>query len=409
MKIENNKIRAMTTITSLIIGLMLLSPTLVLPNINAATDQNTTASADVLSPECKKKAYAMISELEGKMDEKKSNSLAITSSDLADKTAKLEQAMGDKLDIKYNGLQDSWNIDPVTCTPTLDKVSASYFLDDKSGNVKRVAVVTMDSQLSKIEKTEDYEPKYATTGTATLWAGYDFGGNAGYTTTVTAADNSFSYPTVSKPTNDNCFLSNTNHTPDCDLRVWAGLTDSLGGASTGHLIQGGAGTEISCNSSGGACTTTYSLWHEELPNPIVTFTTLTPGGTHNVQTDILQNTSTPSTYDTYVRDSASTTVWHSTTTGYAMTAPTHADFMHERPNTVFTDNTKKPSILPVFSVTTVGASLDYGGVSHPIGPTLTNIGVSMTSDGTATGTLLAQQGALSSSSNTFTVTFKNSK
>jgi len=92
-----------------------------------------------------------------------------------------------------------------------------------------------------------------------------------------------------------------------------------------------------------------------------------------------------------------------------MTKPTRADFMHERPNTQFSDGTKKPSILPVFSVTTVGASLDYGGVSHPVGPTITNIGVSMTSDGSSTGTLLANQGSLSSSSNTFTVTFDNSK
>lgn len=399
----------MITITSLIIGLVILSPTLVLPHINAATnDQNTSAPVDVLSPECKKKAYAMISELEGTINEKKANSLAITSSDLADKTAKLEQATGDKLDIKYNGLSDSWTIDPVTCTPTLDKVSASYFLDDKSGNTKRIAVVTMNSELNKIEKTEDHEPKYATTGTTTLWAGYDFGGNSGYTKRVTAADNSFSYPTVSKPTNDNCFLSNTNHTPDCTLVVWAGLTDSLGGQPTGNLIQGGAGTTISCNSSGGACTTSYYLWHEELPGALVQYTTLTPSGSHFVQTDIIQG-STTSTYDTYVRDSTSPTVWHSTKTGYAMTNPTHADFMHERPNVHFSDGTKKPSILPVFSVTTVGASLDYDGVSHPIGPTLTNIGISMTSDGTPTGTLLAQQGSLSSSSNTFTVTFKASK
>lgn len=407
INVKSNKTAIMTSILTL----ALLSSTFVFTNVGAVnTELSTTASGDVLSPECAAKARAIALDKADQFDENKASSLAANSSDLAEKTTNLKKTLGGKLDKKYDGISYTWTIDEATCEPSLTKVSATYLLNDKSGTVKRVAIVTMDPQLNKIEKIEYFEPKFAATGYANAWSGYDFTGNAAGTNTVTATSATFRVPIVSKPSTDLCYFSNTGHTTMCDMTMWTGLTDSLGGQPTNNLIQAGAEGVVACNSSGGACTTTYNVWHEELPGVLIPITSIVVNANDQIQVDISRRSSPTSTYDTVVRDG--TQMSTSTKTGYAMTNPTRADFINERTKIAFSDGTKALAPLPQFTTATMSGSMSYGGTSHLILEPYQNgwfTKIILTSNGQSSGTVLIDTSAVSTTTNTYTETYRASK
>jgi hypothetical protein len=62
-------------------------------------------------------------------------------------------------DISYGGVVNTWTVDPITCNPTWDTTSVVYFLGDSTNKQKLTLVFTMNPQLSKIIKIDQYQPR----------------------------------------------------------------------------------------------------------------------------------------------------------------------------------------------------------------------------------------------------------
>lgn len=343
------------------------------PNVNATGN---------LSADCIDKATKSEFSLASQLDEAKAKSLVNANSEFAIRTSGYT--------LTYGGIINMWTVDNVTCNPSWDTVSVVYYLSDTSGKIVKNLVFTMDPQLNKVTKIDEYAAKFQTTGYSSNWSGYQFQADATHSTTITNAYATFSVPSVSKPSGINCFASMT--TSACDMSIWPGLTDSSG-ASNGHLVQDGTEGIVSCNSMGQSCTTSYDAWYEALPASETVCPSMTVSAGDSITTQVTQESGTASSYDFSINDGSTGHTCTHTQTGYAMTAPVFAPFINERP----TDANGHLLHLPQFSSVTITGDINYNSAPHTIYTPYSNgyyTLIDLTSNGLSTGTLLISNGAV---------------
>lgn len=385
---KNNKTKiASTVMTAMIIGLMVFSPTTMLPNVNA--------TSGILSSDCTDKATKAEFAIASQLDETKAKSLASSSNEFNSRTSGYT--------ITYGGTVNTWTIDKTTCNPTWDTISVVYFLTDNNGEHKNL-VFTLDPQLTKIINIDEYNARFqSSTNYDIPWSGYEFAADSTHSTTITNAYATFSVPSVSKPSGINCYL-NTPSSTYCDMSVWPGLEDSYG-ASNNHLVQDGTESIVSCNSSGGSCTSSYDAWYEALPAAETVCPSFSVSAGDSMTVQVTQESGTSSSYDFSINDGSTGHTCTHTQTGYAMTAPTLAPFINERS---VTNNVRDH--LPQFSSVAISGDINYNGVAHTIYTPYSNgyyqLNI-MTSDGTSTGTQLISDNAVGTTGS-YTATWKAS-
>lgn len=246
-KINIKKSKTVTTImATLLIGLMLLSPMTVSPNVNASP----------VKEDCTKKISNAMHSKASSLDKKKAISLAFTNNDVKSKI----QNHNSQSAVIFN----TWNLDLVNCNAVWKDVNVGYMLNDENGHEKNI-VVTLDPSLTTIIGVNSYMgARYYANVTTTNWSGYQLGN--GYN--VTQAHLSTNIPQISQPiiSNYSC-VPTTGKTPGCDLAIWTGLEDQTGT----YIAQGGSDGNLTCNNT--SCTSptyNYFLWFEFLPNPSFT-------------------------------------------------------------------------------------------------------------------------------------------
>lgn len=388
--IKNNKTKTATIITAaLVIGLIMSSPMTILPNVSATSNDP--------SSDCIAKATAKEFSLASQLDEPKAKSLVITNSEFASRTSGYT--------LTYGGIINTWTIDKTTCNPSWDTVSVVYYLSDVNGKIVKNLVFTMDPQLSKVTKIDEYAAKYQ--GYSANWSGYQFQADATHSTTITNAYATYSVPSVSKPSGINCHYSST--TSLCDMSIWPGLTDLSGGGNchtTCHLVQDGTEGIVSCDSSGNNCSTSYDAWYEALPatETVCPSYTVSSGDAMTVQ--VTQESSTHSSYDFSIYDGSTTRSCTHTVTGQAMTAPVYAPFINEKP----LDNNGNYDHLPQFTSVAISGDITYNSSPNSIYTPYSNgyyTLYQLTSDGTSSGTPLINTGAVGTTGS-YTETWKAS-
>lgn len=346
MKIQNKKPKIVTTMmTSMIIGLVLLSPTTIMPTVHASSGQIDEA--------CIKSVQKMEADKDMLVDETKAKNLASTNSQFA--------ALTSGYVYKFDSIFNNWTVNKADCSLTWNSINAVYHLYDSKGNYAYNLVFSLDPQLTQVTKVDEYKPVFATYGSSTSpnWAGYEFGANSAHTTNVYEAYFQFNQPSVSQPTSGPNCVSKA-----CWLVVWDGLEDSLG-AGDGNLAQTGSGAEISC-SSPTSCHTTYSLWYEFLPSGItICSTNVSPGDSiyPSITNDVIKGGSSAN-YDVSTTDSNSGASCSTQVPYSQMRSPTLASFINERvcetnctppgPTTVYYS-------LPKYSSDTIAGSVYYSG------------------------------------------------
>ncbi len=119
---KTNKTKTAITIMGVIvIGLITSSPMLVLPNVGAVTSN--------LTPDCTAKATQMEISMGKQIDETKAKALATGNAEFSGRTSGYSLLDG--------GIFNTWTIDKVTCTPTLESVNVVYYLDDSQGKYQK--------------------------------------------------------------------------------------------------------------------------------------------------------------------------------------------------------------------------------------------------------------------------------
>ncbi len=360
-----NKTKTATTIIgAIVIGLVLLSPMTILPSVNA--------TSNILSSDCEAKAQKTEFSLAKQLDESKAKSLASSSNEFASRT------LGYTL--QYGGVFDIWKIDNTTCNPTWESVNVVYFLEDVQGKYQKNLVFTMDPQLTKITGISEYTaPDFSTTVYNTNYAGYEFAADSTHSTHVTSTYMTFSIPSVTKPSGQNCYLSST--TEDCLLGVWNGLMDNYG-SSAKYLAQAGGSAEVSCDQNGNNCSNSYYTWYEAVGSVGATFC-FNVSTTDALSSTVTQESGNANNYDFAVDDVTTSTSCTHTVTGYGMSSPVVSPFIDERP-THTTDNKLFP--LPSWSSNQLTGDITYSGSPNSIYTPYSNGYYEwdrMTSDGTS--------------------------
>jgi len=390
---KNNKTKTATTIiTALVIGLIILSPATVLPNVNA--QQN--AVTNNLSPDCINKATKTEFSLASQLDEPKAKSLAENNSEFISRTSGFT--------VTYGGIINTWTINKSTCSPAWDTVSTVYYLSNVGGKTVKNLVFTMDPQLSKVTKIDEYAARFqSSTNYDIPWSGYEFAADSTHSTSITLAYATFSVPAVSKPSGINCYL-NTPSSTWCNMSVWPGLEDTYG-ATNNHLVQDGTESIVSCDSSGNNCSTSYDAWYESLPTAETVCPSYSVSSGDAMTVQVQQESSNHQNYDFSIFDGRTSQSCTHTQTGVVMTTPTLAPFINERGLV----NGYRVH-LPQFSSVSISGDITYNGAATSIytpyssGYYQLNI---MTSDGTSSGTQLISDSAVGTSGS-YTATWKAS-
>lgn len=384
---NKNKITTSKTaiMASAIIGLMLFSPTLILPNISAQTPNTSQDCTD----EVGKQMYAN-SKI---VNHDKAYNLASNHDEL--------KTMLKGYDYKYAGLGTSWTFDS-NCNVTLKALELAFILSNKTGPVKTINVIE-DPTATKIMKTEEHkvEKEFFIAHNSNIWSGYEFSGNAQASANVLYVRGQWTQPTPQQPSPGKC------STPHCDIATWVGLSDTLG-ASSSDLAQAGTDATMNCGVVG--CPITYEAAYEFLPDPPIHVSTLGVSGGHSMTFYVIneaQYGGFTTLYDIQMIDSTSNTSFLKTGISYTrMPGPTYGDTIVER--ALQTDIGSRETIAkysnsPAFSIT---GRVYYGNAFHGIIDPYTNGWYRInTMINSATPNITT--GAVSSSS-AFTETYNNS-
>ncbi len=269
----------------------------------------------------------------------------------------------------------------------------------------------MDSQLTKVTKIDEYVAIHASLTTYSYnWSGYEFAADSTHSTLVTDAYATFTVPSVSKPTNHNCY-QNPDSSFNCHLAVWDGLMDNWGSSST-HLVQAGTDGIIACDSNGNNCSTSYSGWWEVIKSGAGSNSCLTPSAGDAMTAEETQDHFTSSTYYITLTDNTSSRSCSHTETGYAMTSPSVAPFIDERPG--YVDPVTHVSYyynLAKFGSNSITGDITYNGAANSIYTPYSNGYYSldyMTTTGDSSGTKFITPISAVGTTGSFTQTWNTS-
>ncbi len=383
MKRQDNNLKVSTTIVGIaVMALVLMSPSVVLPNISALSDD--------LSRSCVQNVQKQAYENAKLLDTSKANSVVSTSDRF--------QTMTSGYVVKAGPIFNTWSIDKTNCTLTWDSVNAVYFLDDQHGHVKNI-VFTLDPSMTKIVNASEYQStKYnIANDTPVNWGGYEFAGNLAHNITIYKSETQYTIPSVSQPTTS-MYGTNACKTgsgkPACDLAVWNGLENDIGANPNGNLVQAGTDGVVTCSTS---CTSTYTMWFELLNNAgessIPCHTTSSGHSIDSVvENDKINSGGNNNYYDITLTDTTGGTMCTLTAGFYNnMTAPTLAPFINERASPSSGIET-----LAKFTTDTMNGQITFSNgtsrfISTPynagyyVKDTMTNGGVTNISNGAVSG------------------------
>jgi hypothetical protein len=356
MTLQNNKTKFGTAIIATIaIGLVLLSPTTVIPNVHA---QDQTCADKVIQQ--------MRTNTPHVIDATKARSLANANSELQSKLNGYQYTL--------DSISTGWTFDS-DCNVTLTGIQLSYVLSNSSGYVKNM-IVLEDPTMSKITKVEEeVGKKFWTSSDSHIWSGYEFNGPSSPQGIPDLYDayGSWTEPTASKPASGD---GGQCSTPHCSVSIWVGLEDQLG-ASNNHLAQTGTEADVNCGIVG--CPVSYQAWYEFLPSSSVNMTMVHVHANDVITSEmtnafILGGTST--LYDISAVDSTSSTSQYVYNVSYsAMTDPKYSDYIVER---AYQTNIGQQETLAAYSPTNLGFygktyyNSAYHGITDPYSASLYN-------------------------------------
>jgi hypothetical protein len=329
IKFDMKKSKTVTIIvTSLVIGLIVLLPMTVLPNVNASS----------LTKDCIRKMTIAMHSKASSLDNEKAIALASTSPEFKSKILDNKS--------RFVSIFNTWNLDKVNCGVIWRDVNIAYLVTDANGNMK-TSIVTLDPTLSKIIGVKMYAPIWYTDYVASNWSGYEFG-SSGNSVTETYLNTTI--PQISKPTTSNygC-VSTTGETPGCDLAVWTGLVDISGGRDH-RIAQAGSDSNLTCNNT--SCTAPtyhYFIWYEMVPNSSIPClnANITSNDPITVDVALIRTVGSTGYYNLSAMDTRANVACSNTNVSSNMTNPSLAPFIDERANSTegyhelanFTSNT----------------------------------------------------------------------
>jgi hypothetical protein len=352
MKIQQNKIKTATIILgAVIIGLMLLSPMTVLPSVNAQSQLPSGSCSSISKKEIHDKATSL--------DNSKAKLMAENSNNFKTKI----QGHG----YRFNSIFNTWSLDKTSCNLTWKTTNIVYSFNDTKGSMKNI-VVTEDPALTKIiSVTEQVVSRASTSTNSYNWAGYEPYAMSSPTTKypVYEATTTFTLPSITYPSNPtNACKTNLGYQP-CDLAIWDGIEDSLGGSN--NLAQAGADEDITYN---GGYQYSYYLWYEFLttsPGGLTQCTGLTINPSDSITSDVYgENTygGSNTSYDISITDNTSNPVQLCTVTGqsfFTTSTPYYGTFIDERLCNTNANPcpTSSMSTLPSFTSDTFSSTTMY--------------------------------------------------
>jgi hypothetical protein len=256
---------------------------------------------------------------------------------------------------QFNSVFETFSFDH-SLTVKLDSINVVYDMSSPNGTIV-VLVISENPSISQVTGSETQHGLRATSQYEENWGGYSFeGANSGTIPHVYAADATWTVPSVTEASNDQCF------NVLCDLAVWPGITDSAAAADN-DIVQAGTMSQIYCSIgclSGSSSGSTYFAWYEYDTSMSSTLTqcsiTVSSGDTIDGAVDSAaydggSNTSwTTSVVDTTTGHSCGTTETYTSWTGY----PKWGNWIVETPY-----NTQTSAYTPLPEFSSVTFSSDY--------------------------------------------------
>lgn len=357
--IKNNKTKTATTIISaLVIGLVLLSPTTIIPNVSAQEKTQLTTPSDQTVPEspCTESVIKQTEQRVLSLDNEKAKSLAFADSKL--------QSSIKGYSATFNSIFNtgSWNS---TCIVTWQTANVVYTLNDTKGYAKSV-IVTEDPSLRKVIGISEQIGKVY--GNNANWSGYEFYAlNGGNYYNVWEAKSTWIVPSISQPYSGAC----TTSTP-CDAAVWAGLEDSANAADN-YIAQGGS--DSTCT-NGSTCSATNTLWYQFLgQGPATTCSSVSVSAGNSITSDVNDTTRNPlatsSNYVITVTNNANSQVCGTGTSGnnFDMNNDLYAAFIVERAKNIYNSN---QNTLAQFDSIPMTSKMYYNGALQNVYTPYTN-------------------------------------
>ncbi|MDE2589294.1 MAG: hypothetical protein KGL95_06475, partial [Patescibacteria group bacterium] len=343
MKIQNKKTKtAMTILTTLAIGLVMLSPTTIIPDVDAQT-------ASPINDNCRENSEKITHSKEGQFDFSLAKAAVTGSSTF--------QSMVKGYTYTYDSVNDDWTIGKADCSLTWNSINVIYSLYDSHGIVKNIEF-SIDPQTTKIIKVREYVPAKSNISNllSPVWSGYEFAGTSQISSSgpkIYKAFESYTQPQVAKPS-DSIWGSNACATnigdPACDVDTWVGLEGGQGGSigSTAELVQSGTHGIVQCTPS---CSTTYYAWYEFLPNNEQQCTGTIGAGSDTIDVTVENDAINPGgnsgKYDITTTDTSTGSLCSVPATAYSMT-PVAAPYIVERfTSSLCTANTNNDCTLGV--------------------------------------------------------------
>ncbi len=237
----------------------------------------------------------------------------------------------------------STSFDPTAVTPPIGGMATSTLMigstADTSPGTYTVTVTGSSpgygSRAASINVTVSNPSCAGTSRNSQTGAGYEFFACSSTSHTIPTYEvtTSWTVPRAYNPSG----ACTWNH---CDLGVWAGLVNQIGGAgscggqSVGCLVQAGSDSGQYCTIGCGPNNDGYYwAWYEFPPaGPVHIWDDIRPGDSMTV--DVISEKifgGDPYTYEMYVWDNSLSRVYHLTPTHYDMGLPYYADVIAERP------------------------------------------------------------------------------
>ena len=322
----------------------------VLVNTNSNKGTNAFgAVADNYQTTCEDKKLAAMHAIYDKIDTEKVKAKADKNEDKAAREKGFNSA--------FNSINTGWTWDPATCDNlTLTSVNVVYTLNDGKEDVKNI-VVSFDPTITNVTEVSEHPvKKFQSQSSSNIWSGYEFPGNSGATVDVYEAFADWTIPSVSEPSSGFCFFQH------CDLAMFVGLVDVLGGFADNKLVQAGTDSGLYCTAG---CSFFYYAWYELIPSaPVQCRETFNVGQTVTTAvTNHGKSNGSTTLYDLTISNWSNGQLCSALNQSYtAMPHPKYAEFINERPAMGQT-----PARLPKFTSDTMfSGSLWYSGSSKSI-------------------------------------------
>jgi hypothetical protein len=162
----------------------------------------------------------------------------------------------------YNSEVNSLALDTSTCSFSLQTVGV-VFNTPAYAATRQLLTVTESPGLSAVVNLTLAEPGGTSAQAGGGWTGYEFNQS------TEPVSGSWYVPSILGSEDHNCGYGQGGIGGLCVLAIWAGLTNTSGGAGldgAAYLAQAGTDLWLDCTSSSGSCAASYFNWYQFLPN-----------------------------------------------------------------------------------------------------------------------------------------------